>query len=66
VDETNHITLLTDKLAKSMTAVHPSQFLFSTSSPGLASRIKLLDQNYVTMEAFLSDDEDESEFYKEL
>ncbi len=66
MDETNHIVIFANKLSKAMTAIHPSQFLFSTSSPGLSSRIKLLDQNLVTMEAYLSDDEEESNHYEEL
>lgn len=47
------------------TAIHPSQLMFSTGTPGMSSRIKLLDQNYVMLESFLLEDPD-SEYYEEV
>ncbi len=46
-------------------AIHPSQLMFSTGTPGMSPRIKLLDQNYVMLESFLSEDPD-SDYYKEV
>lgn len=64
-DESYFITVLTKELANAISAIHPSQLLFSTASPGLGSRIGLLQQNWVTLEAFLEDDDDESGYYHE-
>lgn len=54
-----------ENLRKALSAIHPSQFLFSTSSPGLASRIGLLDQDFVLLERYLEEDPDAS-YYEEL
>lgn len=48
-----------------MSAIHPAQFLFSTSSTGLSARIGLLKQNVLVLENFLEDDAD-TEYYEEL
>lgn len=65
-DEIYGFFIFEDELSKAMTSIHPSQFLFSTTSPGLSSRIGLLTQNYVTVESFLEDDEEDSAYYQEL
>lgn len=65
-DELYLIVLLTKKLADSMNAVHPSKLLLDVSAPGLSSRIGLLQQNWVTLESYMEDDEDDSSFCKEL
>ena len=48
-----------------LSAIHPSQLLFSVAEPGMSSKIKLLDQNYSDLEAFLLEDKD-SYFYQEV
>lgn len=52
-------------LRKRMRAVHPSQFLFSTTEPGLSTRIGLLKQNIVLLENYLSEEED-IDYYEEI
>lgn len=54
-----------EKLRQAMSATHPSQFLFSTSSPGLSDRIGLLKQNVLMLQRFLEGDAD-TEYYEEL
>ena len=52
-------------LAKSLSTIHPSQFLFSVKEPGLSTSIRLLDQNYLMMNNYLLEDPD-VEYYEEL
>jgi hypothetical protein len=55
-----------NKLAQSLSAMHPSQLLFNTSGLGLSNAITLLKQNYSTIESFLEDDPDDSAYYEEI
>lgn len=50
---------------RALSAIHPSQFLFSTTAPGLSPRIGLLKQNFVMLENYLREDPD-IEHYEEV
>ena len=58
--------LFENKMARDMSAVHPSQFIFSTTNPGLSARIGLLKQNIICCVAWLEDDAEDSAHYEEL
>lgn len=64
-DELYALFLFEKSMRDDFSAVHPSQLLFSVSEPGMSSKIKLLDQNYTMMEAFLLEDPD-SDYYEEV
>lgn len=42
-------------MTQALSVIHPSQLLFSTTTPGLADRILLLEQNYICIENFIND-----------
>ena len=54
-DELYGLILWERELARLLNTVHPSQFLFSTTEPGLSSRIGLLKQNYICLNNYLLD-----------
>lgn len=64
-DELYFLFIFEKEMRDAFTAIHPSQLMFSTGTPGMSSRIKLLDQNYVMLESFLLEDPD-SEYYEEV
>ena len=64
-DELYGFFLFEAALRKAFSAIHPSQFLFSTTAPGLSPRIGLLKQNYVMLEQYMLGDPD-SDYYEEI
>lgn len=54
-----------EKLAEALSAIHPSQLLFSVSDPGLSNRIRLIDEIWVMLENYLTEDKD-IDHYEEL
>lgn len=57
-DECYGLFILTEDLADSLSAMHPSQLLFSTQEPGVQSRIKLIDQIWTALDNYLNADPD--------
>lgn len=64
-DECYGLFIFEDNLASALSAIHPSQLLFSVSDPGLSSRIRLIDEIWVMLENYLTEDPD-IEHYEEL
>jgi hypothetical protein len=64
-DECYGLFIFEDNLANALSAIHPSQLLFSVSDPGLSSRIRLIDEIWVMLENYLTEDPD-IEHYEEL
>lgn len=65
MDELYCVFIFEKEMRDALSAIHPSQLLFSVAEPGMSSKIKLLDQNYSDLEAFLLEDKD-SDFYQEV
>lgn len=57
-DECYGLFILTEDLEDSLSAIHPSQLLFSTQTPGLQSRIKLINQVWTALDNYLIADPD--------
>ena len=57
-DELYAFFIFESDLADSLSALHPSQFLFSTKTPGLSTSIGLLDQMWVMLENYAEEDPD--------
>lgn len=64
-DECYGLFLLTKDIADRLSAIHPSQLLFSAQRPGLQSRIKLIDQIWTALDNYLNADPD-IEYYEEI
>ena len=64
-DELYAFFIFEEALADALSAIHPSQFLFSTKEPGLSTSIGLLDQMWVMIENY-SEEDPEIGFYEEL
>ena len=62
-DECYGLFILTEDLADALSAMHPSQLLFSTQEPGVQSRIKLIDQIWTALDNYLNADPD-IEYYE--
>ena len=58
MDELFAFPLWENKMRKALSAIHPSQFLFSVAEPGLSGRIGLLKQSFISMENWLYEDPD--------
>lgn len=58
MDECYGLFILTEDLADALSAMHPSQLLFSTQEPGVQSRIKLIDQIWTALDNYLNADPD--------
>lgn len=52
-------------LVERLSAVHPMQFAFATTSPGLSTRIGPLKQSFVILENYMGEDP-EAEYYEEV
>ena len=64
-DELYAFFIFESDLAEALSAIHPSQFLFSTKTPGLSTAVGLLDQMWVMMENYAEEDPD-IKHYREL
>ena len=64
-DELYAFFIFEEELVEALSAIHPSQFLFSTKEPGLSTSIGLLDQMWVMIENYSEEDPDIG-FYEEL
>lgn len=64
-DESYGLFIFEESLEDSLSAIHPSQLLFSTSEPGLRSRIKLIDQIWTCLDNYSRRDPD-IEYYEEV
>lgn len=57
--------LFENDMREAFSSIHPGQLMFSVGEPGMSSEIKLLDQNYTMLEAFMLEDPDSS-YYAEV
>ena len=64
-DEMYGFFIFENWLKKALSAVHPSQLMFNTTNPGLASRVGLIDQNWIVMLNWLRE-EPNAAVYEEL
>lgn len=62
LDELFGLFIFESDIAEAFSAIHPSQFLFSTKEPGLSSAIGPLDQNFVCLEKWAEEDPDIDHF----
>lgn len=64
-DELYILPIFEDKMRKDLSAVHPSQLIFNVSGPGLDARTGFLDQNSISLQNYLDEDE-HTEHYEVL
>lgn len=64
-DELYGFFIFEEELAESLSAAHPSQFLFSIKDPGLSDSVGLINQLWICFENYAEEDPD-IEYYEEL
>lgn len=65
LDECYGLFIFEEDLEDALSAIHPSQLLFSTSEPGLRSRIKLIAQIWTCLDNYARQDPDIA-YYEEV